>query len=404
MTTQELDLHNISFGDLLDEYDFDMPERGQILNAVVIEADERELLLDVGLKRDAIVTYRDLSYLDAALIKTLIPGTETQAYVLQPYSIDGELIVSINKALELEDWTAAKELMDKDDTVNVVTVGVNRGGALVQFGRIQGFIPNSHLVTNKHEVEGQELLVKVIEIERQRNRLVFSEREAKFEEKQARMKEMNAGDIVTGTVVHITHFGAFIDMNGADGLIHISNIVHQHIDHPSDILELGQEIEVLIESIDMERERISLNRKALLPDPWETFNAKHGVGDLMTGRVTNVVDYGIFVAADGGMEGLVHNSKMQTLNLSHPSDMFKPGDDVLIRILDIDIDRRRIQMDIDSVTFDEQTAWMDERREREEAESEASDSTENDTTELESTEVDMTELDSEVDMTELEST
>jgi len=367
LTTLELDVHNISFGDLLDEYNFDMPERGQILNAVVIEADEREVLLDVGLKRDAIVTHKDLNYLDEALVKTLIPGTETQAYVLQPYNDDGDLIVSINKALELEDWTKAKDLMDNDEAIVVRAIDVNRGGALVEFGRIQGFIPNSHLYTNKNEVVGQDICVKVIEIERRRNRLVLSEREAQFAQKQERMKQMTVGETVVGTVVHMTHFGAFVDMSGADGLVHISNIVHQHIDHPSNALEIGQEIEVLIEEIDIERERISLNRKALLPDPWETFNAKNGVGDLMTGIVSNVVDYGIFVAAPGGMEGLVHTSKMQSFNLSHPSDMFKSGDAVLVRILDIDMNRRRIQMDIDSISYDEQMAWMEEQRKAEEA-------------------------------------
>lgn len=362
MTTQDIGQQDISFADLLDDYSYDEPERGQILDAVVLEADERELLLDVGLKRDAIVTYKDLDYLDDALIETLTPGTETQAYVLKPYNTDGELIVSINKALELEDWQKARELMDNDDVVEVMTTGTNRGGALVEFGRLQGFIPNSHMYTSKDTIVGQTIRTKIIEIERRRNRLVFSEREAKFAEKEAIMAQMNVGDVVTGKVVHITDFGAFVDIGGADGLVHISNIVHEHIKHPTDVLEMGQEIEVLIESIDIERERISLNRKALLPDPWEIFNARNTVGDLMSGTVTNVVDYGIFVAAPGGMEGLVHTSKMQTLNLSHPSDMFKSGDDVLVRILDIDANRKRVQLDVDSISYTEQMDWMEEKR------------------------------------------
>jgi len=362
LTTQDIGQQDISFADLLDDYSYDEPERGQILDAVVLEADERELLLDVGLKRDAIVTYKDLDYLDDALIETLTPGTETQAYVLKPYNTDGELIVSINKALELEDWQKARELMDNDDVVEVMTTGTNRGGALVEFGRLQGFIPNSHMYTSKDTIVGQTIRTKIIEIERRRNRLVFSEREAKFAEKEAIMAQMNVGDVVTGKVVHITDFGAFVDIGGADGLVHISNIVHEHIKHPTDVLEMGQEIEVLIESIDIERERISLNRKALLPDPWEIFNARNTVGDLMSGTVTNVVDYGIFVAAPGGMEGLVHTSKMQTLNLSHPSDMFKSGDDVLVRILDIDANRKRVQLDVDSISYTEQMDWMEEKR------------------------------------------
>lgn len=360
MSTQEIEIQDSSFSDLLDEYLYESPERGQILKAVVIDADANAILLDVGLKRDAIVTRKDLTYLDPSVIAQLVPGKETLAYVLQPYNGDGELIVSINKALELEDWEKAQEIMEAQDTINVVSIGVNRGGVLVRFGRLQGFIPNSHIYTNKSDIEGEEIRVKVIEIERRRNRLVFSEREAIFEEKRSRMEEMNVGDVVTGTVVHITDFGAFVDLGGADGLVHISNIVHQHIAHPSAVLEIGQQIEVRIEAIDVERERISLNRKVLLPDPWETFTGRNQIGDLILGRVTNVVDYGIFVAAPAGMEGLVHTSKMNNLNLSHPSDMFKSGDEVIVRILDIDFDRQRVQMDIDSITEGERIAWLQE--------------------------------------------
>lgn len=361
MTSQEVEVQDSSFSDLLDEYLYESPERGQILKATVIDVDTNEILLDVGLKRDAVVTRKDLNYLDQSVIDTLVPGKETLAYVLQPYNGDGELIVSINKALELEDWERAQELMDAQETIVVTSVGSNRGGVLVRFGRLQGFIPNSHIYTNKSNIEGEEIRVKVIEIERRRNRLVFSEREAIFEEKKSRMEEMNVGDVVVGKVVHITDFGAFIDLGGADGLIHISNIVHQHISHPSQVLSIGQEIEVRIEEIDIQRERISLNRKVLLPDPWETFTGRNQIGDLILGRVTNVVDYGIFVAAPGGMEGLVHTSKMQSLKLSHPKDMFQSGDEVIVRILDIDFDRQRVQLDIDSIDALERTAWLTEQ-------------------------------------------
>lgn len=361
MTSQDVEVQDSSFSDLLDEYLYESPERGQILKATVIEVDTNEILLDVGLKRDAVVTRKDLNYLDQSVIEQLVPGKETYAYVLQPYNGDGELIVSINKALELEDWERAQELIDAQETITVTSVGSNRGGVLVRFGRLQGFIPNSHIYTNKSNIEGEEIRVKVIEIERRRNRLVFSEREAIFEEKKSRMEEMNVGDVVIGTVVHITDFGAFIDLGGADGLIHISNIVHQHISHPSQVLSIGQEIEVRIEEIDIQRERISLNRKVLLPDPWETFTGRNQIGDLILGRVTNVVDYGIFVAAPGGMEGLVHTSKMQSLKLSHPRDMFQSNDEVVVRILDIDFDRQRVQLDIDSIGKLERVAWLQEQ-------------------------------------------
>lgn len=358
MSTQEIEIKDVAFVDLLDEYAYQMPERGQILEATVLDVDANEVLLDVGLKRDAIVTRKDLVHLDDAVLEKLAPGKQTLVYVLQPFSHSGQLIVSINKALELEDWQLAQALMDKQETVSVIGVGSNRGGLLVRFGRLQGFIPNSHIHASRGSFEGEELRVRVIEIERQRNRLVFSEREAAFAEKRSRMEEMKAGDEVIGKVVHMTDFGAFVDLNGADGLVHISNIVHQHIKHPSEALEIGQEIEVRIENIDMERERISLNRKALLPDPWETFTARYQVGDLIGGRVTNVVQYGIFVATPTGMEGLVHTSKMQSLEMSKPHDQFQAGDEVLVRVLDIDFPRQRVQLDIDSVSLEDRIAWM----------------------------------------------
>lgn len=351
-------MEDVAFVDLLDEYAYQMPQRGQILEATVIDVDASEILLDVGLKRDAVVTRKDLIHLDDAVLEKLAPGKQTLVCVLQPFSQSGQLVVSINKALELEDWQQAQALMDKQETVSVTGIGSNRGGLLVRFGRLQGFIPNSHIHASKGSLEGVELQVRVIEIERQRNRLVFSEREAAFAEKRSRMEQMKVGDEVIGKVVHLTDFGAFVDLNGADGLVHISNIAHQHIKHPSEALEIGQEIEVRIENIDIERERISLNRKALLPNPWEMFTARYQVGDLIGGRVANVVHYGIFVATPAGMEGLVHTSKMQSLEMSKPHDQFQTGDEVLVRVLDIDYRRRRVQLDIDSISLEDRIAWM----------------------------------------------
>lgn len=360
MSVQEIESPEAAFGDLIDEYSYQMPQRGQILEATVIDVDASEILLDVGLKRDAVVTRKDLIRLDGALLEKLTPGKRTLVYVLQPFSHSGQLVVSINKALELEDWQRAQDVLERQETVSAVCIGSNRGGLLARFGRLQGFIPNSHLYSKGH-IAGETLQVKVIEIERQRNRLVLSQRAAVFAEKRERMKQMKVGDEMAGKVVHLTDFGAFVDLNGADGLVHISNIAHQRIKHPSEALEIGQEIEVRIIGIDIERERISLNRKVMLPDPWQTFTARCQVGDLIDGRVTNVVDYGIFVATPTGMEGLVHISKMRRLEMSHPRDQFQAGDEALVRVLDIDHRRRRIQLDIDSVTPADRLAWMREQ-------------------------------------------
>jgi small subunit ribosomal protein S1 len=174
--------------------------------------------------------------------------------------------------------------------------------------------------------------------------------------------QIEAGQIMKGKVVNLTDFGAFVDLGGVDGMIHISNIDHRHINHPSDVLEIGQEIDVRIDSIDVERERIALNRKAVLPDPWDVFSENYSVNELMEGVVTNVVDFGVFVAAPGGAQGLIHTSRMSSLGISTPRDMFREGDPVLVRIVGIDRAQQHIELSVDDVTVEEQEAWMFKRR------------------------------------------
>ncbi|MEL6306579.1 MAG: S1 RNA-binding domain-containing protein [Chloroflexota bacterium] len=364
-----------SFEALLDSYMYEMPTRGQILEGIILEAKDDQIILDVGLKRDAVVTRKDLDRLSEEVIGRLQPGKEIQTYVLQPYSGDGELIVSINKALELEDWRNAQILMEADEVTDALVVDTNKGGLLVRFGRLTGFVPNSHIESVppatsqgrmreiKDNLIGTKLGLKVIQVETKRNRLILSERAARRAARSERLKEIEVGQVILGRVVNLTDFGAFVDIGGVDGMIHISNIDHRHVNHPSDVLAVGDEVEVRVDSIDVERERIALNRKAILPDPWRSFTDTYEVGQLMEGVVTNVVDFGVFVAAPGGAQGLVHTSRMETLGASTPRDMFREGDDVLVRIVGIDPEQQHIELSIDDVSVDEQQEWMYRKRE-----------------------------------------
>lgn len=377
----------MSFEELLDSYIYESPERGQILAGVILQAKQDEIILDVGLKRDAVVTRKDLSRLSEDVLKELIPGKEVQTYVLQPYSGEGDLIVSINKALELEDWSIATNLMESDEITEATVIDANKGGLLVRFGRLTGFVPNSHIESVppatpegrmreiKNRLVGQKLDLKVIQVETKRNRLILSERAARRAARSERLGEIIIGQVIAGRVVNLTDFGAFVDIGGVDGMIHISNIDHRHVNHPSDILKVGDEVMVRIDSIDVERERIALNRKAVLPDPWESFIENYNVGDLMEGVVTNVVDFGVFVAAPGGAQGLVHTSRMTSLGASTPRDMFREGDDVLVRIVGINPEQQHIELSVDDVSVDEQQAWMFRKREeaRQQASEEAQD-------------------------------
>lgn len=372
------------FAALLDEYDYDMPHRGQILEGIVLEASSDEILLDVGQKRDAIVTRKDLSLLDDKLRESIVPGKLVMTYVLQPRNHDGDLIVSINKALELEDWAEAHQLQESGQIVEAEVINTNRGGILVKYGRLTGFVPQSHLIslprftsadeliTAKKRMIGEMLPLKFIEIDRKRNRLILSERDARQEAQQSRLSELSEGQQVTGRVVSIVDFGVFVDIGGVDGLIHISKLDHHHVNHPGEVLAVGDEVEVLIDSIDADASRISLNRVALLPDPWEAVMKDYEVGDLIQGSVTNVVDFGIFVQIPNGLQGLVHVSRMSSFGTTNPRDLVREGDIVLVRIVGIEPDRQRIGLSMDDVTIEEQEEWMHKRREEEEASGEAS--------------------------------
>jgi small subunit ribosomal protein S1 len=361
-----------NFAELLDQYSYVEPTRGQILPAIVIAARRDEVIVDVGLKRDAVVRRADLDRLDRSYVESLKPGDEVQVYVMYPDTEDGDLVVSLNKALEREDWRRAQELMETDQVTEGVVIDSNKGGMLVQFGRLVGFIPNSHIesVTPtsregrvkeiKDSMIGKVLQLKVIQVEAERNRLIMSERAARRATRSERLSELQVGSIVTGRVVNITDFGVFVDIGGVDGMVHISNLDHRHVTHPSDIVSIGDELTVRIDAVDVERERIALNRKATLPDPWTTFVSQHKGGDLFEGIVTNVVDFGVFVASESGAQGLVHATRMTSLKAT-PRDMFKEGDRVLVKIVGMDVDRKHIELSIDDITEEERAAYLTKR-------------------------------------------
>jgi len=361
------------FAALLDEYDYDSPFRGQILKGVVLAADDHEVMLDVGLKRDAFVPRTDLDRLDEDVIESLTPGAHVRAYVMQPSNADGELIVSINKGLELEDWEQAENVLGDDSIVDVKVVGTNRGGLLARYKRLTGFIPMSQITSiarfssdyemnqAKNDLVDDHLDVKIIEVDRLRNRLIFSERSAQSQLQQIAMSNLEVGQDVEGRVVGLVDFGAFVDIGGVDGLIHISKLDHRFVDHPGEILAIGDEVLVKIESIDEEKERISLNRKVLLPDPWE--NLEYSESDLVTVNVTNIVDFGVFVSMPNGLQGLIHISNMQSLDTNNLRNMIREGDELLAKIISVDAERQRIGLSLDDVSVDEQEAWMYARRE-----------------------------------------
>lgn len=336
-------------------FDFAPPRRGEIRSATILQIDEREIIVDMGAKRDGIVPSQDLERLDDEFRATLQIGIEVPVYVMNPRDNDDNLVVSINMGLQRYDWDKARELLKSEEPVEVRVTGNNRGGVLVRWNRLEGFIPSSHLTSAGYSNDRREawnaliddtLTVKVIEVDQDRRRLIFSEREAQREqrarEKARLLSELKEGDVVPGVVTGLRDFGAFVNLGGADGLIHVSELAWHRVDHPRDILGVGDKIDVYILSLDRKTNRIALSRKRLLTDPWDTAVEVYHEGQLVDGVVTNVVDFGAFVALDDGLEGLLHLSEMGNGSLKEPHSYVKKGDRLSLRISHLEPEKRRV--------------------------------------------------------------
>ncbi len=343
------------FEELLESsFNYQPPRRGEIRTAIILQIDSREIIVDMGVKQDGIVPAQDLERLDPGVRDSLKVGAEVPVYVLNPRDQDDNLIVSINMGLQQYDWERARQLLTSDDVVQVVVTGSNKGGVLVRWNRLEGFIPSSHLVSVNlsggqgtwDDLRDKELGVKVIEVDQDRRRLIFSEREAQKEwraqQKARLLAELKEGDVVRGTVTGLRDFGAFVNLGGADGLIHVSELAWHRVDHPRDVLKVGDEIDVYVLNLDRDSNRIALSRKRLLSDPWEDADQRYHEGQLVEGVVTNVVDFGAFIALDNGLEGLLHLSEMGDGSLKEPYSYVKKGDRLSLRISHLEPEKRRV--------------------------------------------------------------
>ena len=344
-------------GELLEEYDFDKPKLGRIVHGEIVLIDEKFAYVDIGAHQDAMVPHKDLNQLDEDFLDNIAVGDEVPVYVTETTAYGGSLEVSIDKGLEEEDWENAVRMTESKAIETFKINGYNKGGLLIEFGRLEGFIPNS-LVPEvrrqsdskrrqaiKRDLVGQEIPAQVIEASQADRRLVLDASAARSERRKARLAELSAGETIEGRVTNIVPYGAFIDLGGVDGLLHISNISWSRVKHPSEVLEEGEEIEVLVEKVDEERERISLNRKALLPSPFEDFEEAHLPGEIIDGEVTEVKDFGAFVKISDDIVGLVHATEMPLLDSSFsPADFVQPGDEIQVEILEVDAERERVRL------------------------------------------------------------
>ncbi len=357
-STNEIQSEN-EFEQLLEaSLSFTPLERGQIRTGTIQQIHHNEIIVDLGVKQDGIVPAQDIDRLDPEYRAELSEGEQVPVYVLNPYDSDGNVIVSINMGLQKHDWDKAQELLKSQDVVEVSVNGHNRGGVLVRWNRLEGFIPTSHMVSvspgltgndrreTLQDIVGQRLHVKVIEVEPNRRRLIFSEREAQKEwraqQKARLLAELAEGQVISGTVTGLRDFGAFVNLGGADGLIHVSELAWHRVDHPRDVLRIGEEIKVYVLNLDRDTNRIALSRKRLLSDPWVSVMETYHEGQQVEGSVTNVVDFGAFIALDDGLEGLLHLSEMGDGTLKEPHSYVKKGDRLTLCISHLEPERRRV--------------------------------------------------------------
>ena len=380
--------------ELLDQHDYEEPQVGDIRKGIIVAVTPQGVIIDLGLKRDGLVPSSDLSKLESDERDALKINDEVSVYVTNTDAPDS-LYVSIHLAQLNQDWIDAEALMESGDIMEGEVIGYNKGGAIIPFGRLRGFVPASHLSElsrglNDRKLRGEKVPVKVIEVDRRRRRLVFSQRDAQKEwedkRKQELLKDLKEGDTITGRISGLRDFGIFVDLGGADGLVHISELAWYRISHPREVVKVGDEIEVYVLNISEESQRISLSRKRLLENPWSTVEKRYKENQLVEGTITRIVDYGAFAEIEPGVEGLLHVSQLSRSQVENAGEVVNEGETHLLRIVSIDSQRQRIGLSLRQVSASEQIEWMALR----EAEAEAEAGNQEDANDEETAELDET--------------
>ena len=312
---------------------------------------------------------QDLEKLEAKARDALQVGTDVLVYIVNPEDEGGNIILSVSRAQQERDWRAAENLLSTQDVYKGQVAGFNKGGLIVKLGSLRGFVPASQMSVSRRrradegqtpeqkwgKMVGETVMVKAVEVDRSRNRLIFSERAASKEireaERERLLSELKEGDVCDGRVISLSPFGAFVDVGGADGLVHLSEMTWKRIDHPKEILKVGQEVTVQVMSVDRENRRIALSMKRLELDPWSQIAQQYKVGQLVEGTVTKITKFGAFARIKGNddIEGLIHVSELADSRVGHPKDVVKEGEAYTLRIVKIEPDKRRIGLSLKEV-------------------------------------------------------
>lgn len=356
---------------LLDsDQSMNMPQRGEIRDGKIARITSTEILVDVGAKSEGIITGRELETLDEATRAALAVDQIVSVYVMDPEDRSGNIVLSLTRAREEKDWRQAEELLASQEVYSGAIAGFNKGGLIVKLGNVRGFIPASQLSSARRRrseggetpeqkwgrMIGETSQVKVIEVDRSRNRLILSERAAAKETREAQkeqlLAEIKPGDVRKGHVISLADFGAFVDIGGADGLVHLSELSWKRVAHPNEVLKVGQEVEVTVLNVDRERKRIGLSMKRREDDPWLVIKEKYRPGQLVAGTITKLTKFGAFARVEGenDLEGLIHISELADGHIDHPREAVSEGQSVTLRVVKVDPEKRRMGLSLKRVS------------------------------------------------------
>jgi small subunit ribosomal protein S1 len=355
----------------------DFPRQGETREGIIASITPDQILVNIGTKSEGVITGRELESIPKEERDALQVDQKINVYIVNPEDSSGNLVLSYMRAREEESWQKAEELLSSKEAIDSKIVGYNKGGLLVELGSLRGFVPASQVSLIRRmettgdspeqrwgKMVGNPVKVCVIEVDRERRRLIMSERAANNETretvKERLIESLKEGEIRTGRVASLADFGAFININGADGLVHLSEISWDHIKHPSEALEVGKEVKVKVISIDKEKKRIGLSIRQTQDDPWVERLAKYQVGELVEGTITRLTKFGAFAKLDDDVEGLIHISEISEKRIDHAKEVLHEGDKVTLRVIKVDPDNHRIGLSIrrvDSMAYAE-LDWM----------------------------------------------
>jgi small subunit ribosomal protein S1 len=370
---QHVNNHNQTMESLLNEQELnvDLPQPGEIRTGMIASISPSQILVSIGAKSEGVVSGRELDQLSAEEREALKVGQEVHVFVINAEDENGNVVLSLKRAQEQLSWETVEKLISSDTVIDSKVIGFNKGGLIVGVEGLRGFVPSSQISAMRRsqstgdtpeqrwqKMIGQPISVRVIEVDRERRRLILSERAASTESRQSIkervIEELEEGKTYTGRVTSLANFGAFININGADGLVHLSELSWDHIEHPREVLEVGQEIQVKVINVDKDKKRIGLSVRALQADPWRSRVEKYSVGQLVEGIITRLTKFGAFARLEGDIEGLIHISEIAEHRIEHPKEVLKEGDVKSLRVIRIDPDQHRIGLSlrkVDSAAF-----------------------------------------------------